>query len=36
MLVSSPGMLARMVSRKMSEAAERLRLLMFVALQKGI
>ena len=36
MLVSSPGMLARMVSRKMSEAAERLRLLMFVAVQKGI
>ena len=29
-------MLARMVSRKMSKAAERQSLLMFVALQKGI
>ena len=36
MLVSFPGMLARMMSRKMSEAAERLHLLMFVALQKGV
>ena len=36
MLVSSPRMLAKMVSSKMSEAAERLSLLMFVALQKGV
>ena len=36
LLVSSPRMLARMVSRKMSRAAERQSLLMFVTLQKGI
>ena len=36
MLVSSPGMPARTVSSKMSEAAERVSLLMFVALQKGV